>query len=166
MLKIRMQRTGRINTPSYRIVVVEHTASPKAGKFVDKVGTYDPKSKQRLLDTERIKHWLSVGAKPSATVHNMLVSLGIIDGKKINVLPMYKPPAEAAAAEQEAEAQKDAEHKAKEETKAAHDAQVAAEAEAKAAEPAPEPGAAAAGEAAIPAAEEPKTEVPAEAKTE
>lgn len=143
-----MQRTGRINSPSYRIVVVEHTASPKAGNFVDKVGTYDPKSKQRVLDTERIKHWLSVGAKPSATVHNMLVSLGIVDGKKINVLPMYKAPAEAAAAEQEAEAQKEAEHKAKEEAKAAHDAQVAAEAEAKAAEPTPEPGAVAAGEVA------------------
>ena len=146
MLKIRMQRTGRINTPSYRIVVVEHTASPKAGKFVDKVGTYDPRSKQRVLDTERIKHWLSVGAQPSATVHNMLVSLKVIDGKKINVLPKYKAPAEAIAAEKEAEAQKEAEHKAKEEAKAAHDAQVAAEAEAKAAEPAPEPGAAAAGE--------------------
>ncbi|MDO8576296.1 MAG: 30S ribosomal protein S16 [bacterium] len=97
MLKIRMQRTGRINTPSYRIVVVEHTASPKAGKFVDKVGTYDPKSKQRVLNTERIKHWLSVGAQPSATVHNMLVSLGIIEGKKINVLPKYKEPAPAVA---------------------------------------------------------------------
>lgn len=95
-----MQRTGRINTPSYRIVVVEHTASPKAGKFVDKVGTYDPKSKQRVLDAERIKHWLSVGAKPSATVHNMLVSLGVIDGKKINVLPKYKEPVkEEVAAE-------------------------------------------------------------------
>ena len=148
MLKIRMQRTGRINSPSYRIVVVEHTASPKAGKFVDKVGTYDPKSKQRVLDTERIKHWISVGAQPSATVHNMLVSLGVIDTKKINVLPKYKAPAEAAAAEKEAEAQKEAEHKAKEEAKAAHDAQVAAEAAAKAAEPAPEPGAAAAGESA------------------
>ena len=97
MLKIRMQRTGRINTPSYRIVVVEHTASPKAGKFVDKVGTYDPKSKQRVLDTERIKYWISVGAQPSATVHNMLVSLKIIEGKKINVLPKYKEPVPAAA---------------------------------------------------------------------
>lgn len=164
MLKIRMQRTGRINTPSYRIVVVEHTASPKAGKFVDKVGTYDPKSKQRVLDAERIKHWISVGAKPSATVHNMLVSLGIVDGKKINVLPMYKAPAEAAVAEQEAEAQKEAEHKAKEEAKAAHDAQVAAEAEAKAAEPAPEPGAAAAGETAP--AEEQKEVAPVEAPAE
>ncbi len=121
MLKIRMQRTGRINTPSYRIVVVEHTASPKAGKFVDKVGTYDPKSKQRVLDAERIKHWLSVGAKPSATVHNMLVSLGIIDGKKINVLPKYKEPVkeEVAAEAAPAAPAAAAEEAPKEETPAA-----------------------------------------------
>ena len=101
MLKIRMQRTGRINTPSYRIVVVEHTASPKAGKFVEKVGTYDPKSKQRTLNAERIKYWMSVGAQPSATVHNMLVSLKIIDGKKINVLPAFKAPAPPEATQGE-----------------------------------------------------------------
>ena len=165
MLKIRMQRTGRINMPSYRIIVVEHTESPKTGNFVDKVGTYNPKSKERVLDTERIKHWLSVGAQPSATVHNMLVSLGIITGKKINVLPAYKAPAEAAAAEAQAEAEKAAEHKAKEEAKAAHDAQV--EADKKAAEEAK------AAEAAASPAESPKEEakpeppaVVAEAKTE
>ncbi len=95
-----MQRTGRINTPSYRIVVLEHASSPKAGKYVEKVGTYDPKSKQRALDTERIKYWISVGAQPSPTVHNMLVSLGVIDAKKINVLPKYKEPVkEEVAAE-------------------------------------------------------------------
>ena len=71
MLKIRMQRVGRINTPAYRIVVIEHTASPKAGKFVEKVGSYNPKSKERVLNTERVKYWLSVGAKPSDTVHNV-----------------------------------------------------------------------------------------------
>ena len=102
MLKIRMQRTGRINLPSYRIVVVEHTESPKTGKFVDKVGTYNPKSKERVLDAEKIKYWISVGAQPSPTVHNMLVSLGIISGKKINVLPKFKAP-EAPAAETPAE---------------------------------------------------------------
>ncbi len=139
MLKIRMQRTGRINTPSYRIVVLEHTESPKSGNVVDKVGTYDPKSKQRVLDAERIKHWISVGAKPSATVHNMLVSLGIITAKKINVLPAYKAPAEAAAAEAQAEAEKAAEQKAKEEAKAAHDAQVEAEKAQKEAEAAAAP---------------------------
>src|SRR3989344_3264571 len=93
MLKIRMQRTGRINDPSYRLVVTEHTASVATGKFVEKVGTYDPKSKVRQLSEERIKYWMSVGAKPSATVHNMLVSLGILNAKKINVLPSYKAPA-------------------------------------------------------------------------
>ena len=97
MLKIRMQRMGRINMPSFRIVVVEHTASPKAGKVVERVGTYNPKSKERNLNIERIKYWMSVGAQPSATVHNMLVSLGVIDAKKINVLPSYKAPAAVVA---------------------------------------------------------------------
>jgi len=182
MLKIRMQRTGRTNMPSFRIVVVEHTESPKTGNFVEKVGTYNPKTKERNLDTERVKYWMSVGAKPSATVHNMLITLGAIEGKKINILPAYKAPAEAAAAEAEAEAQKAAEHEAKEKAKAEHDAQVKAEAEAKAAEPAPEPGAAAVeattgGKEETPAAEEKKPtsaegsgeakkEAPAEAKTE
>src|SRR3989344_3887833 len=99
MLKIRMQRTGRINTPSYRIVVVEHTESPKTGNVVEKVGTYNPKTKERVLDAERIKYWMSVGAKPSDTVHNMLVSLGILNAKKINVLPKYKEPASPDASQ-------------------------------------------------------------------
>ena len=92
MLKIRMQRTGRINSPSYRIVVVEHTASPKAGKFVERVGTYNPKSKERMINADRVRYWMSVGAKPSATVHNMLVTLGILNEKKVNVLPKKSPP--------------------------------------------------------------------------
>lgn len=99
MLKIRMQRTGRINVPSYRIVVVEHTASPKAGKYVERVGSYNPKSKERNLVEDRIKYWISVGAQPSPTVHNMLVSAGILNAKKINILPKFveKPAPEAAA---------------------------------------------------------------------
>ncbi len=99
MLKIRMQRTGRINMPSYRIVVIEHTRSPQAGKYLERLGSYDPKSKQRTLSEERIKYWMSVGAKPSSTVHNMLVSAGILHAKKINVLPSYKAPAETPAPE-------------------------------------------------------------------
>ena len=92
MLKIRMQRTGRINDPSYRLVVTEHTRGPRAGNIVEKVGTYNPKSKSRALNEDRLKYWMSVGAKPSATVHNMLVSLGLLNAKKINVLPAYKEP--------------------------------------------------------------------------
>src|ERR1700722_2191093 len=96
MLKIRMQRIGRINQASYRIVVTEHTASPKAGKFVEKLGTYHPRTKVRTLNEERVKYWISVGAQPSATMHNMLVSAGVTSGKKINVLPAYKAPEKPA----------------------------------------------------------------------
>ena len=95
MLKIRMQRTGRINMPSYRIVVIEHARSPQAGKYVELLGNYNPKSKSRNLKEDRIKYWMSVGAQPSDTVHNMLVSAGILNAKKINVLPSYKAPAPA-----------------------------------------------------------------------
>jgi small subunit ribosomal protein S16 len=92
MLKIRLQRVGRINDPSYRVVVTEHARAPKAGKFVEKLGTYNPKTKVRTLDAERVKYWLSVGAKASGTMHNMLITAGIISGKKVNVLPKKSPP--------------------------------------------------------------------------
>lgn len=102
MLKIRFQRTGRINDPSFRLIVVEHTEPAKTGRFVERVGTYNPRTKEKNIDADRIKHWLSVGAQASPTVHNLLVTLGIVSGKKINVLPQKSPPkkeAEGAAAE-------------------------------------------------------------------
>ena len=127
MLKIRLQRTGRINLPSFRLIVTEHTEGPKTGNFVDKVGTYNPRTKERKIDEVRIKHWMSVGAKPSATVHNMLVSLGIINAKKINILPQYKAPEVAAAEEKQEEVEKAAEQEAKAEAKEAFEAEVQAQ---------------------------------------
>ena len=100
MLKIRMQSTGRTNMPTFRIIVTEHTEGPKTGNIVEKLGTYNPKTKERNLNGERIKYWLSVGAKASGTTHNMLITAGIIEGKKVNVLPKKSPPKkEEAAAE-------------------------------------------------------------------
>ncbi len=99
MLKIRLQRIGRINSPAYRIVVTEHARAAKTGNFVEKVGTYNPKTKERTLNAERVKYWMSVGAKPSDTMHNMLVSLGVITGKKINVLPKFVEPVKEEVAE-------------------------------------------------------------------
>lgn len=87
-----MQRTGRINQPSYRIIVTEHARSPKTGNFVEELGTYNPTSKEHTLKEERAKYWLSVGAKASPTMHNMLVRLGVVKGEKINVLPRKSPP--------------------------------------------------------------------------
>ena len=104
MLKIRLQRIGRINEPSYRVVVTEHQNGPKAGKAVENVGFYNPKTKERKLDAERIKYWISVGAQASGTMHNMLVSTGIITGKKINVLPKKTVPKKEEVVEEKAPA--------------------------------------------------------------
>ena len=144
MLTIRLQRVGRKNDPSFRVILVESKRSAKTGNYQEMLGSYDARTDRVDLKADRIKHWISMGTTVSDTVHNMLISLGFLKGKKINILPAYKAPAEAAAAEVEAEAAKAAEHEAKEKAKAEHDAQVKAEAEAKAAEPTPEPGAAAA----------------------
>jgi small subunit ribosomal protein S16 len=97
-----MQRTGRINMPSYRLIVVEHTEPAKTGKYVEKLGTYDPHTKVRKVDTDRVRYWISKGAQPSPTVHNMLVTIGVLNKKKINVLPKKtvakaEEPAAAAA---------------------------------------------------------------------
>jgi small subunit ribosomal protein S16 len=100
MLKIRMQRIGRKNDPAFRVVVAEHTRSPKAGNFLERLGSYNPKTKERHLDADRIKHWLSVGAQASGTMHNMLITAGIIEGTKINVLPKKTPIVKEAPAEE------------------------------------------------------------------
>lgn len=102
MLKIRLQRIGRKNMPAYRLIVAEHTRGPKTGNIVEKVGTYNPKTKERTLEAERIKYWLSVGAQASGTVHNMLVSEKIITGAKVE--KHQEKPAEPVAEETKAEA--------------------------------------------------------------
>lgn len=56
--------------------------------MLETLGSYDPRHKDlTVLNTDRIKHWISVGAKPTDTLHNMLIEKKIITGKKINVLP-------------------------------------------------------------------------------
>lgn len=87
MLMIRMQRTGRKNEPQFRIVVGEHTIGPKSGKFLEKLGSFNPKSDEKTLDVERVKYWMGNGAQTSPRVHNLLVDMGVVKGKKINVLP-------------------------------------------------------------------------------
>lgn len=87
MLKIRLQRTGRVNNPSFRVVVGEHTNSAQSGKFVEVLGSYDPKAGTMQVKSDRVKYWISKGAQASGTVHNFLVDQKIVDGKKINVMP-------------------------------------------------------------------------------
>lgn len=81
MLKIRLQRVGKKNTPSYRVVLAEHTAPPQ-GKFLEILGFYNPRKKQKSFKKERIEHWLSKGAQPSSTVFNLLVDEKILTEPK------------------------------------------------------------------------------------
>ncbi|MFA6608343.1 MAG: 30S ribosomal protein S16 [Candidatus Paceibacterota bacterium] len=87
MLKIRLQRTGRKNDPSFRLIVTESTLKPKTSQFTEIVGTYNVKAGIFEAKADRVKHWMSVGAQVTPTVHNLLVSKGVIEGKKVNVLP-------------------------------------------------------------------------------
>lgn len=83
MLVIRLIRTGKRNAASFRVILVEKTASPKSGKFLEILGNYNPRLKELNLKHDRIKHWLAQGVKTSDTVHNLLVKDGIIKEPKI-----------------------------------------------------------------------------------
>ena len=83
MLVIRLFRVGKKNQPSFKIVVTDKRNPPKSGRFVEEVGFWNPLIKQKVLNKDRIKYWLSVGAQPSETIHNLLISEKIIEGKKI-----------------------------------------------------------------------------------
>ena len=89
MLTIRLFRVGRKNQPAFKIVVTDKRKSSTRGRFVEEVGVYNPLTKQRNLKGDRVKYWMSVGAKPSPTVHNMLVTDKIVEGPKI---AKHKPP--------------------------------------------------------------------------
>ncbi|MDB5260510.1 MAG: ribosomal protein small subunit ribosomal protein [Candidatus Nomurabacteria bacterium] len=91
MLKIRLQRTGRKNDPYFRLIVGESTLKPKTTQFSEIIGTYNVKAGVFEAKADRVKHWMSVGAQTSPTVHNLLISKGIIEGKKKNVLPRKSP---------------------------------------------------------------------------
>ena len=85
MLAIRFLRAGKKNQPFFRIVVTDKKNPPRGGRFLEILGFFNPLTKEKKLKAERIKYWLSVGAQPSSTVHNLLVKEKIIEGKKINV---------------------------------------------------------------------------------
>jgi len=107
MLVIRLFRVGKKNQPSFKIVVTDKRKPPRAGRFAEEVGFYNPKTKEKVLKAERIKYWLSVGAKSSDTVHNLLVSEKIIEGKKnpIYIKKTKKEEVPAAEAPTEAKAE-------------------------------------------------------------
>ena len=164
-VSIRLSRGGSKKRPYYRIVVAD-ARSPRDGSFIEKIGTYNPllakdDAKRVTLDTDRAKHWLSVGAQPTDRVARFLDMTGVKERAARNNPNKAKPgekalerieenEKKAAAAVEAAEAAKVAAAEAAEAAKIA-----AAEA---AAAPAPEPE---------PVAEEaPAEEVVAEAAAE
>ena len=163
---IRLSRGGAKKRPYYRIVVSD-TRSPRDGKYLEQIGTYNPMlpkdSGERVkLDEDRARHWLSVGATPSDRVLRFLDAAGILERAPRNN-PKKGEPGEAAKERAEEKAAKAAE--AEEAAKAAEEeAQNAEAAEAEA--PAEEAAAAEEAPAEEAAAEEAPAEGAAEEKAE
>ena len=72
-VSIRLRREGALNRPYYKVVVAD-SRSPRDGKFIEIVGTYDPTKvgHNSALKIDRIEHWISKGAQPSDTVRSLL----------------------------------------------------------------------------------------------
>lgn len=79
MVKLRLQRFGAHKAPKYRIVAAD-SRSPRDGKFLEIVGTYNPLTDPATvsLNEEKVKAWLAKGAQPTITVKNILVANKII----------------------------------------------------------------------------------------
>jgi small subunit ribosomal protein S16 len=95
---IRLQRVGRKNDPSFRVIVTDSKNAAKRGRPTEIVGSYDARKGSPVLDAERIKYWTSQGAQVSGTVNNLLVDAKIVIGKKVNVLPKKTPIVKPAPA--------------------------------------------------------------------
>ncbi|KZM51186.1 30S ribosomal protein S16 [Labrenzia sp. OB1] len=97
--KIRLARGGSKKRPYYRIVIADIRA-PRDGRFIEKVGSYDPMlpkdSEDRVkLDVERIQYWLGTGAKPTDRVHRFLDAAGLLKRDARNNPKKAEPGAKA-----------------------------------------------------------------------
>jgi len=97
-VKIRLRRIGAKKHPFYRLVVAD-SRSPRDGKFIEILGTYDPMTEpvKLNLDQDKIKVWLQKGARPSDTARAFLIDQGLLPKESARKRPT-KPPKPAAAA--------------------------------------------------------------------
>jgi small subunit ribosomal protein S16 len=120
-LKLRLARAGTTKRPYYHVVVAD-SRSPRDGRFIEKLGTYDPKladdSKRVTLVTERVQHWLSVGAQPTDRVLRFLDTAGLLKREARNN-PKRALPGKKATERAEARAKAAAEPAAPAEAPAA-----------------------------------------------
>ena len=98
-VKIRLRRIGAKKHPFYRLVVAD-SRSPRDGKFIEILGTYDPMTEpvKLNLDQEKIKAWLEKGARPSDTARAFLIGQGMLPKESAKKRPTKPSKAEAAAA--------------------------------------------------------------------
>ena len=82
MVRIRLRRTGRKRTPTYRIVVAD-SQSPRDGRFIEIIGQYAPRQGETALNlkTDRANYWLDQGAQPSDTVRSLLRKAGVLKAR-------------------------------------------------------------------------------------
>ncbi|MCE1254432.1 MAG: 30S ribosomal protein S16 [Anaerolineae bacterium] len=80
MVRIRLRRVGLRHQPSYRVVVADKE-SPRDGRFLEIIGTYNPRTEPFTLDVkeDRVYHWMSNGAQPSESLEKLFKSTGIMD---------------------------------------------------------------------------------------
>ncbi|UNM06316.1 MAG: 30S ribosomal protein S16 [Holosporaceae bacterium] len=161
-LKIRMARGGYKKRPVYRVVVTD-SRNPRDGRFIEKLGTHNPllessNTNRFVVNEERVKYWLSVGAVASDRVNKYLAGMGIQDLYTRTERPNKSKPKKKAQERLEAQLEK---KKAAEEAEA--QAKIDAEAQEKVAEEATQQEDAPVSEA--PAAEQ-STDAPAEAQSE
>ena len=113
-LKLRLARAGTKKRPYYHVVVAD-ARSPRDGRFIEKIGTYDPKledrSKRVSLVTERVQHWLSVGAQPTDRVARFFDTAGLLKREPRNN-PEKAVPGKKATERAEERAKKAAEAEA------------------------------------------------------
>ena len=159
MLKIKLSKIGKRTQPKFRLIVSEQSKDPW-GNVKEYLGSYDPKTKKSEFEVEKIKAYLKNGVQVTDTVHNLLVSLGVIEAKKRNVTLITKERKAKMAADAEAVAAKEKAEIEKKEAaiRAEAEAKMKAEEEAKAAEEAAKAAAAVPAPEVTPAAEAPVSE--------
>ena len=100
ILKIRLSRVGSKKRPFYLIVVTD-SRNPRDGRYIEKVGTHNPMvdkdHEDRVnIDAERVKYWLSVGAKPTDRVARFLAAMDLVGERKIPAQDKQAQPKEKA----------------------------------------------------------------------
>lgn len=93
MLRIRLQRRGKNKYATYRVVVADQHA-PIKGKFMADLGTYNPHTNEFKVDAASAAAWMAKGAQPSPTIHNLMVTHGLLKAAKVTI---WKVPKQAAA---------------------------------------------------------------------